>query len=134
MGSKKLLITGGVIAAVAATAILVPSLAAGVTLAPLVPTSVVTTDDGPGDNGRGNAFGYDKDSPGFPGNNRNGGDDDKQKKDRDDDARGPGAQKHEDGPGNNGRGHAFGHDKDSPDFPGNNGNRGGDGEDDDADD
>ena len=131
MGSKKLLITGGVIAAVAATAILVPSLAAGVTLAPLVPTSVVTTDDGPGDNGRGNAFGHDKDSPGFPGNNRNGGDDE-HKKDRDD-ARGPGAEKHQDGPGDNGRGHAFGHDKDSPDFPGNNGNRGGD-EDDDSDD
>lgn len=126
MGSKKLLITGAVIAGVAAAAILVPSIAAGVPLAPLVPTSVVTTDDGPGNNGRGNAFGHDKDDPGFPGNNRNGGDDD---------ARGPGAEKHEDGPGNNGRGHAFGHGKDSPDFPGNNGNRGGDdGEDDDSDD
>ena len=133
MGSKKLLITGAVIAGVAAAAILVPSIAAGVPLAPLVPTSVVTTDDGPGSNGRGNAFGHDKDSPGFPGNNGDKGDGDKQKNDRDD-ARGPGAEKHQDGPRDNGRGHAFGHDKDSPDFPGNNGNRGGDDEGDDSDD
>lgn len=121
MGSKKLLITGAVIAGVAATAILVPSIAAGVPLTSLVPSSLlVSHDDGPGENGRGNAFGHDKDSPGFPGDN--GARDDDRGRD-DDDARGRGAEKHEDGPGGNGRGNAFGHDKDSPDFPGNNGDR-----------
>lgn len=102
MGSKKMLVTGAVIAAVAAAAILVPSVAAGVPLAlPFAPTAVVAPVDGPGENGRGNAFGHDKDSDRFPGN----------KGDRHD--------KHDDGPGRNGRGNAFGHDKDSPDFPGN---------------
>ena len=116
MGSKKLLITGAAIAVVAAAAILVPSIAAGVPFAGFVPvSSVVAPDDGPGNNGRGNAFGHDKDSPGFPGNNANRG------RGNDDRERAPGAEKHEDGPGNNGRGNAFGHDKDSPDFPGSNG-------------
>ena len=105
MGSKKLLITGAVIAAAAAAAILVPSVAAGVPLAlPFAPAAVVTSDDGPGENGRGNAFGHDKDSPDFPGN--------RDKADK--------SEKHDDGPGHNGRGNAFGHDKDSPGFPGNN--------------
>ena len=76
MGSKKLLITGAVIAGVAATAILVPSIAAGVPLTSLVPSSLlVSHDDGPGENGRGNAFGHDKGSPDFPGNNGDRDDD-----------------------------------------------------------
>lgn len=111
MGSKKLLVTGAVITAVAAAAILVPSVATGVPLAlPFAPAAVVAPHDGPGENGRGNAFGHDKHSDRFPG--------DGDKKDK--------ADKHDDGPGRNGRGNAFGHDKDSPAFPGNrsgNGNR-----------
>ena len=103
MGSKKLLITGAVIAAAAAAAILVPSVAAGVPLAlPFAPAAVVTSDDGPGENGRGNAFGHDKDSDRFPGN-RSDKQDKADKHDRGD--------KHDDGPGRNGRGNAFGHDK-----------------------
>jgi hypothetical protein len=122
MGSKKLLITGAVIAAVAATAILVPGVASGLVPAPLVPaSSVVAPDDSPADNGRGNAWGHHKDSPDFPGNDGNGN--------------GKAWGHHKDSPdfpgnsGNgdksddarNGDGKAWGHHKDSPDFPGNNG-------------
>ena len=108
MGSKKLLVTGAVIAAVAAAAILVPSVAAGVPLAlPFATAAVVAPhdgprDDGPGRNGRGNAFGHHKDSDRFPGN-RSDKQDKADKHDRGD--------KHDDGPGRNGRGNAFGHDK-----------------------
>lgn len=131
MGSKKSLITGAVIAAVAAAAILVPSVAAGVPLVQVFPApAVVAPDDGPGNNGRGNAFGHDKDSLDFPGNKGNGdkgnGNGNAFGHDKDSpDFPGNNAakrDKNEDGPGNNGRGNAFGHDKDSPDFPGNNGN------------
>lgn len=122
MGSKKLLITGAVIAVVAASAILVPSVAAGVPLTQVFPSpAVVAPHDGPGDDGRGNAFGHDKDSPGDHGNGRgNGFGHDKGAPGfpGDDGAKG---DNHEDGPGNHGRGNAFGHHKDSPDFPGNNG-------------
>jgi opacity protein-like surface antigen len=129
MGSKKSLITGAVIAAVAAAAILVPSVAAGVPLVQVFPApAVVAPDDGPGNNGRGNAFGHDKDSPDFPGNKGNGDKSNGNAFGHDKDSPDfPGnnaakRDKNEDGPGNNGRGNAFGHDKDSPDFPGNNGN------------
>ncbi|WP_349427769.1 hypothetical protein [Microbacterium sp. LWS13-1.2] len=105
MGFKKLLLTGAAIAVVVAAAILVPSVATGAPLPVLLPaTFAVAPDDGPGENGRGNAFGPDKDSPDFPGNGN----------------RGDGAR------GGDGRGNAFGHDKDSPDFPGNNGRGNGD--------
>ena len=106
MGSKKLLITGAAIAVVAAAAILVPSVALGVPLARVFPTTaVVAPDDARGEQGNGKAWGHHKGSPDFPGNNgnRNG-----------DKAEGEGA------PGN-GNGKAWGHHKDSPDFPGNNG-------------
>ncbi|WP_109209229.1 MULTISPECIES: hypothetical protein [Microbacterium] len=96
MPSTKLLVTGAVIAGVAAAAILVPSVASGIAPAPLVPASVVAPDDGPGNNGRGNAFGHDKDSPDFPGNKagkgEKGGDGPKG-------GNGPNADKHADGPG-----------------------------------
>ncbi|WP_374977787.1 hypothetical protein ACEYYH_08615 [Microbacterium trichothecenolyticum] len=100
MGSKKLLITGAVIAVVASAAIIVPAVASGVPLARVLPaTSVVAPDGAPGDNG--NAWGHRKDSPEFPGDNGRGDADD-------------------DGPGN-GKGKAWGHHKDDPDFPGNSG-------------
>ena len=109
MGSKKLLLTGAAIAVVVAAAILVPSVATGAPLPHLIPaTFAVAPDEGPGENGRGNAFGHDKDSPDFPGNSGNPGGGDKG-------GNGNG------GNGNGGNGNAFGHDKDSPDFPGNNG-------------
>ena len=108
MATKKLLITGAVIAVVAAGAILIPGIAAGVPLAGIAPAStVVAPDDGPGGNGQGKAWGHHKDSPDFPGNNGDNGD------------RHPGDAGRHDGPGNNGRGNAWGHHKDSPDFPGN---------------
>ncbi|HEY9309141.1 MAG TPA: hypothetical protein VIP82_15165 [Microbacterium sp.] len=137
MGSKKLLLTGAAIAIVVAAAILVPSVATGAPLPHLIPaTFAVAPDDGPGENGRGNAFGHDKDSPGFPGNNgdhgggiNGGGNGNAFGHDKDspgfpgNNGRGNGddASGGDDGPGDNGRGNAFGHDKDSPDFPGNNG-------------
>jgi hypothetical protein len=74
MGSKKLLLAGAAIAVVAAAAIVVPSVAAGAPLPQVFPVSTeLAPDDGPG-NGRGNAFGHDKDSPDFPGNNGRGHD------------------------------------------------------------
>src|SRR5215207_8594786 len=69
MGSTKVLITGGIIAAVAATALLVPTLAFGQPLSAALPggTSVIAAqDDAPG-NGQGKAWGHHKDSPDFPG-------------------------------------------------------------------
>ena len=94
MASKNLLIAGAVIAAVAAGAILIPGIAAGVPLAGLVPAStIVTPDDWPGNSGRGNAFGHHRDSEDFPGNHGN----------------------------RNGQGNGWGHDEDSPGFPGNQG-------------
>ncbi|MFE5410714.1 hypothetical protein [Microbacterium sp. NPDC056569] len=102
MGSKKLLITGAVIAAVAATALLVPAIASGAPPTPMLPaTSVVAPDDSPGGPGNGKAWGHHKDDPDFPGDNGNA------KRD-----------KQGDGPGN---GNAWGHHKDDPDFPGSNG-------------
>ena len=71
MGSTKLLVTGAVIAVVGAAAILIPGIAAGVPLAGINPVStVVAPEDGPGNNGRGNAFGHDRDSGDFPGNHK----------------------------------------------------------------
>ncbi|KQZ83964.1 hypothetical protein ASD56_08000 [Microbacterium sp. Root166] len=160
MSTKKLLAIGAGIAVVASAALVVPSIAFGVTPTVLSPAGYVAeianeADDGPGNNGKGNAFGHDKDSDDFPGkgngNDQNGdgpGNNgkgnafghDKDSEDlpgkgneRDDDGNGPGnggkpdgSGKHEDGPGNNGKGNAFGHDKDSEDFPGNNGKGNGD--------
>ncbi|HKP06279.1 MAG TPA: hypothetical protein VJU58_03405, partial [Microbacterium sp.] len=69
MGSKKLLITGAVIAVVAASAIIVPAVASGVPLARVLPaSSVVAPDDSPGSPGNGKAWGHRKDDPEFPGN------------------------------------------------------------------
>lgn len=108
MGSMKLLFWGGAVAVVASAAILTAGVASGAPPTVFAPVAVVGTDRGPGEpdhgggasHGNGHAFGHHKDSPDFPGN------------------RGPGADKHQDGPGHNGRGNAFGHDKDSPGFPG----------------
>lgn len=72
MRTKSLLITSGVMAAVAATALLVPSLAFGQPIGglPLGPgTAVTDADDGPGD-GQGKAWGHHKDSEDFPGQGR----------------------------------------------------------------
>jgi hypothetical protein len=70
MGSTKVLITGGIIAAVAATALLVPTLAFGQPLGAALPggSSVIAAqdDDAPG-SGQGKAWGHHKDSPDFPG-------------------------------------------------------------------
>jgi hypothetical protein len=102
MGSTKLLVTGAVIAVLGAAAILIPGIAAGVPLAGINPVStVVAPEDGPGNNGRGNAFGHDRDSGDFPGNRKG------------DDAR--------DDSDHEGGGNGWGHHKDDPDFPGNNG-------------
>ena len=84
MKSRNLLIVGGLVAAAAATALLVPALAFGQPLSTVLSPgqSVVATDDRPG-NGRGHAWGLHKDSPDFPG-----------------------------------QGKGWGQQKDSPDFPG----------------
>lgn len=119
MGSKKLLITGAVIAAVAAAAIIVPSVASGVPLARVLPaTSVVAPADAPGGQGNGKAWGHHKDDPTFPGNNGNAWGHDKDSPDFPGN-KGDGDDKQDD-PGN-GKGKAWGHHKDDPDFPGKNG-------------
>ena len=73
----KILALGGVIAVVAATAILVPSIASGDVFTPPGLSQIVTEDgDSPGSespgNGNGKAWGHNKDSEDFPGNNGNG--------------------------------------------------------------
>jgi hypothetical protein len=119
MGSKKLLITGAVIAVVAAAAIIVPAVASGVPLARVLPaTSVVTPDDALGGLGNGKAWGHRKYDPAFPGDNGNAWGHHKDSPDFPGDS-GSG-DRQEDGPGN-GNGKAWGHHKDSPDFPSNNG-------------
>lgn len=115
MGSKKLLITGAVIAVVASAAIIVPAVASGVPLARVLPaTSVVAPDGAPGDNG--NAWGHRKDDPALPGNNGNAWGH------RKDSPEFPGdsgrGDADDDGPG---KGKAWGHHKDDPEFPGNSG-------------
>jgi hypothetical protein len=95
MGSKKLVIAGGIVAVVAAGALLVPGLAFGQSIAAVLPGSVAVQDaDGPG-HGQGNAWGHHKDSPDFPGQGR-------------------GLDK--DSPDFPGQGKGL--DKDSPDYPG----------------
>ncbi|MDY0910031.1 hypothetical protein [Microbacterium sp. CFBP9034] len=122
MGSKKPLLLGAAIVVVTASALLVPAIASGVTLVPTFsPTAVTDTDDGPGNNGQGNAWGHHKDSEDFPGNNGQG----KDKRDKDAKA---------DGEGEDGRGHAWGQHKDSDDFPGKNGQGKGNPHNDDSDD
>ena len=70
MGSKKLVIVGGIVAVVAAAALLVPSLALGQPIASVLPgATAAQVDDGPG-NGQGKAWGHHKDSPDFPGRAR----------------------------------------------------------------
>jgi hypothetical protein len=72
MTSKRVLITSGVIAAVAATALLIPGLAFGqpIGVLPLVPGTFTSDVDGrPGD-GQGRAWGHHKDSDDFPGQGR----------------------------------------------------------------
>ena len=86
MSTKQLLAIGAGIAVVASAALVVPSIAFGVTPNQLSPAGYVAeiadeSDDGPGNNGKGNAFGHDKDSDDFPGNHGKGngdseGDDD----------------------------------------------------------
>ena len=76
MKHAKILAVGGVIAVVAATAILVPSIASGEVFTPPGISNVDSRDGdgsahGPG-NGDGNAWGHNKDSEDFPGNNGNG--------------------------------------------------------------
>ena len=97
MISKKLLLASAAIVVVGSAAIVAPTIASGVPQGP----SFSTVDDrgpgdkhadGPGNNGRGHAYGHDKDAESFPGNK-----------------------------GGNGGGKAWGHHKDSPGFPGNNG-------------
>lgn len=114
MMSTKILITSAAIVVVASTALLVPGIASGVSPVPGAPWVLVgstgggghdVNGDGPGNNGRGHAYGHDKEDDGFPGNNAHG--------------HANGDDKNSDGPGNNGRGHAYGHDKNSDDFPGN---------------
>lgn len=119
MGSKKLLVTGAVIAVVGAAAILIPAIAAGVPLAGLNPaSSVVAPGDGPGNHGRGNAFGHDRDSDDFPGNNGNAFGHDK---DSDDFPGNRNGDDIDDESDDDGGGNGWGHHKDDPDFPGNNG-------------
>ncbi|SFS02725.1 hypothetical protein SAMN04487846_1601 [Microbacterium sp. cf046] len=100
MGSKKLLIAGGVVAAVAATALLVPALAFGLPISAVLPGGtpavVAQGDDTPGD-GEGKAWGHHKDSPDFPG-------------------QGHGWGLHKDSPAFPGQGNGL--DKNSPGFPG----------------
>ena len=145
MSTKTLLAIGAGIAVVASAALVVPSIAFGVAPTLLSPAGYVAeiadeTDDGPGNNGKGNAFGHDKDSEDFPGNNGNRGDDEgvdgpdnnrggngngnafgHDKDSEDFPGKGNENDQNGDGPGNNGKGNAFGHDRDSEDFPGNNG-------------
>lgn len=114
MKHAKILAVGGVIAVVAATAILVPSIASGEVFTPPGISNVDSRDGdgsahGPG-NGDGKAWGHNKDSEDFPGNNGQG-------RDKNDN----GEKSDGDSPGN-GNGNAWGHNKDSEDFPGNNGN------------
>ena len=73
MGSKKLLVTSAAIVVVASAAILAPTIASGVPSALVFSTSVPgDAPDGPGNNGKGNAFGHDKGSDDFPGKNGQG--------------------------------------------------------------
>lgn len=67
MGSTKLLVAGGIVAVVAAAALLVPSLAFGQPVAPVLPGSVAVQDAGGHGSGEGKAWGHHKDSPDFPG-------------------------------------------------------------------
>ena len=120
MGSKKLLITGAVIAVVASAAIIVPAVASGVPLARVLPaTSVVAPDDSADAQGNGKAWGHHKDDPAFPGNNGNAWGHHKDSPDFPGNKADDGDDQ-QDGPGN-GKGKAWGHHKDSPDFPGSNG-------------
>jgi len=95
MGSKKFVIVGGIVAVVAAAALLVPSLALGQPIASVLPgATAAQVDDGPG-NGQGKAWGHHKDSPDFPGQGKG------LEKNKD---KGDPAPK-------NGNGNKFGHDK-----------------------
>ena len=67
MGSTKLIVAGGIVAVVAAAALLVPSLAFGQPVAPVLPGSVAVQDAGGHGSGEGKAWGHHKDSPDFPG-------------------------------------------------------------------
>ena len=95
MGSAKLIVAGGIVAVVAAVALLVPSLAFGQPVAAVLPGSVAVQDAGDPGGGDGKAWGHHKDSPDFPGQGR-------------------GLDK--DSPDFPGQGRGL--DKDSPDFPG----------------
>jgi hypothetical protein len=67
MGSTKLIVAGGVVAVVAAAALLMPSLAFGQPVAAVLPGSVAVQDAGDPGDGEGKAWGHHKDSPEFPG-------------------------------------------------------------------
>ena len=67
MGSKKLIIAGGIVAAVAAGAILVPGLVFGQPITGALSGAVATQDADDHGNGHGMAWGHHKDSPDFPG-------------------------------------------------------------------
>ena len=67
MGSTKLIVAGGIVAVVAAAALLVPSLAFGQPVAAVLPGSVAVQDAGGHGSGEGKAWGHHKDSPDFPG-------------------------------------------------------------------
>lgn len=121
MGSKKLLITGAVIAVVASAAIIVPAVASGVPLARVLPaTSVVAPDDAPGEQGNGKAWGHRKDDPAFPGNNGDAWGHRKDSPEFPGNNGGGGGEAEDDGPGD-GKGKGWGHHKDDPGFPGGNG-------------
>lgn len=109
MGSKKFVIVGGIVAVVAAAALLVPSLALGQPIASVLPgATAAQVDDGPG-NGQGKAWGHHKDSPDFPGQGKG-----LDKNSPDFPGQGKGLEKNKDkgdpAP-KNGNGNKFGHDK-----------------------
>ena len=100
MGSKGYVFAGGIVAVVAAGALLVPSLAFGQPIAAVLPGAVAVQDAGQGErsgpgNGHGNAWGHHKDSPDFPGKGKGL----EKNRDKDDPA------------GKNGHGNKLGHDK-----------------------
>jgi hypothetical protein len=72
MGSKKLVIIGGIVAAVAAAALLVPSLALGQPVTSVLTGAITTQDAGGSGSGPGKAWGHHKDSPDFPGQGKGG--------------------------------------------------------------
>lgn len=87
MMSTKILVASAAIVVVASAALLVPGIASGISPVPGAPWVLVgstgdgpdgedVNGDGPGSNGRGHAYGHDKDSEDFPGDHGRHNDDD----------------------------------------------------------